>query len=126
MSNLAQILSVLGPLVAMAGALLAAWEVWLVPSWYSQASVVEARREMHQMLYDVTVNSYRVPPYSPEARDAAAQEAQQRLDESMAEDQQAHQKAQQGDRLRARRALILGLLLVAVGSLMQSVAALLT
>lgn len=101
---------------------MAAHELWLVPSWASRSDVQAAQEDTIQMIYDVTRKSYRVPPYTPDERDAAIAEATARRDEELTQLRDKFSAAETEDEHRRRRALAGSLVLVAIGSLLQAVA----
>lgn len=118
---LAKVFIVIGLVISAIGAGLAAWQLWFIRSWWTEPTVIDARRDMFEMIYDITVNSYRVPPYTAEERDAAIVAAKLERDERIESDRVRRQSEGLRDTKTQQRVTAWGLGLIVLGSLIQGI-----
>lgn len=96
--------------------------VFAPPGWMTSARNEEARRNMALSVARGTKDSYAVPPYAEEEARKARQEADQRLADDLMKVAGQVDADRAKDSRSAQRFASLGLLLVAIGSLLQGAA----
>lgn len=125
MSTVATSLAVVGPLMATVGAAFLAYDAVRGPMrWYQQVFFVRGALKLARENRDAGKRGYTTPPYPASEVERALHEADERYAKRIADIEEEAADADLKERFRSQKLAFWGFLLVAVGSLMQAVAAL--
>lgn len=118
---LSKILGIIGPLVAMVGAALLAFDTFHASRGIRRAMQYKGYEKNHEDIYRITITSYLSPPYTEEEVEAAKAEASRVKDESI----NRLRNQVTSDDLKHRSVVEVlagyGFIMVAIGSLMQAI-----
>lgn len=118
---MSKILAFIGPLIAMVGAALLAFDTFHASKGARRVKQYNGYMKSYYDIYNITVNSYPNPPYTADEIDAAKTEAARIRDESIAG---LHKKMDEEElefKSLVEALAGYGFILVALGSFMQAI-----